>query len=1198
MTVHRGGWQTGQRRQGVLMRRCAALGAALSLVFAMLGVVTPRTAAAAPGPNPYVTVSVTKAYDGTGFGNGTATFVNTANGFSPGDDNDHDGVVSSNDTVGYTVTFAIQAGLKRTVVLDFQATEFLQFGDLDLAAFCASGPGVTARVQNGTCVLDIAQGAQGAFSQRAVFTALDTGGVAEPNQSVTVSVGVQGKSAYTSATSPAVTVVSAPAADLMLLPQGSKPGQCKSNVVDYGTTSGSFTLAVYPLGREGYSPVKGASTAGEWQAVVDVSAFPANTVWTFGGKTVTASSGKLTLTGTGTGTLGYSLPSGWAAQEEGSTRQYGISMVVASDSFAAPGGLLNNGTGWQPGDGQGQGETTKDASLGSLAGCPFPNDDYSAVEVNRPLPTQGVIFTKQVTVPRTSGEGLFEPGNMAWDEAASTGHSYSDNPAKLAQGSQFTQVLQVNTAEIETPQRIAVADVWDPSLQRVDPSLPITVTDPDGNPVSPAGYTQQWSSSVTDASASAASNAGWVTGANPPANARAVRVVFAEGALPVADADGAGWYSLTVPALVKTGLVQGTDGPVARDLLHGRLGTGEDGSVEGAVQIVWPTDPQAAISHVVTNVQDPDGKDRPGFDAGDPTAVAGDTVTFKVTPQVVNPPAPSQGFTPQVRVVLDRCVSGPVNLSGQWTMTVEPGTPSVPGGPLCGDPDATPTVLVFTPKKSPVMADVFNDTTQTATLPEITYSVHGSRGSTGVREDNAILTVTGVGLNAVVDENGDPAPVADEASYRETSSNAVGAVVSSDPGRQDVDEKLSWVVETAATLGEPPASSMVIALPRNNDGDAYWSTVQNPDLYPDAHGSSFGGTYQVSSISLDKEDSTAGVTLWYTTCANPPVADPLSDSCPWYPVDQAGQNGNPPLAGATGVRIDQPNGYAAATVHIDVQPSGNAPDDVYVLWPSAIVENTPGGQPVNGNTPAWPAQVEIVAGTISGTVWWDENDDSILTAGEPGINGVTVGLFAVAEDGTVAATPVATCVTGDTCGGNTPGFYEFTDLHSGNYVTRIVTPGAELANYATHYNPSQAVEETYSYRDRTFALAGLTSTQLGLPVGGAVTQVDYGFFKPNPLADVDKRVQGVSCTATTCEVQYVVTITNHGNTPITDGTFTDTLSDSVYNVTAQAGNFPAPVVQVVNRFTYNGGYASTADGKVYAWGYGYSALGDGTTSTA
>src|SRR5690625_4563603 len=89
------------------------LAALLLVPFVTLAQPIDEVYAAVP-PNPHVNLFVEKTFDGTGHNTDTASFVNTANGFVPGDDTPDDGVVSSHDLVGYEVTLQIKSGLART----------------------------------------------------------------------------------------------------------------------------------------------------------------------------------------------------------------------------------------------------------------------------------------------------------------------------------------------------------------------------------------------------------------------------------------------------------------------------------------------------------------------------------------------------------------------------------------------------------------------------------------------------------------------------------------------------------------------------------------------------------------------------------------------------------------------------------------------------------------------------------------------------------------------------------------------------------------------------------------------------------------------------------------------------------------------------------------------------------------------------
>ena len=107
--------------RGVL-RRCAAWVAVVALLAGGGVAVTAGLASAAPGPNPQTEMSFAKVFDGTGHGTSSASFVNTANGFAPGDDTATDGVVSSGDVVGYELVLRFLPAAARQVSVKFAGT--------------------------------------------------------------------------------------------------------------------------------------------------------------------------------------------------------------------------------------------------------------------------------------------------------------------------------------------------------------------------------------------------------------------------------------------------------------------------------------------------------------------------------------------------------------------------------------------------------------------------------------------------------------------------------------------------------------------------------------------------------------------------------------------------------------------------------------------------------------------------------------------------------------------------------------------------------------------------------------------------------------------------------------------------------------------------------------------------------------------
>lgn len=1130
--------------RGVLRRSTAWL-AAVAVVAGGAVVVTGGLAEAAPGPNPYTDLRVTKTYDGTGHGTAAATFVNTANGFVPGDDIAADGVVASGDVVGYEVELKFQSGPKRTIAVAIGSAGYLSWLE-GKAEFCAPVPGVSVQLSGDTCLFTIEEGAAASLTRTLRMTARDTAGSAMSGQQLKVSVGLQSQQAYGEVIADPVTVVSAPQADLTIRPNSPL-------YAHEATATGGFTITPRALQREGFSPTKGVSASAMWEARVNVSAFPASTIWKLGTQTVTPVNGWLTLKYSGERQLNFTVPGGWPAQAEGSTIAYDVAMEVPSTAFKSN-DYLNNGDGWQPGTGKPKEWSSYDPKRGSIAGTPYPNNDYSAARVYRPIPPVGELVSKRVAFPRSWSQSKFEPGNMLWAAAEGTGYSNAGNPEPLAPGAQFRQDLAVLTTQIAAGDGgsspvVVIADEWDPKLQRVDGI--VNVTGPSGSPVDPASYRLFWSTTAAgEAIADAAATSGWVEQEDAPAGARAIRVVFAEGALPVGAAAGAGVFTVSVPAKIRESVKAG-DGPVVQDVMRLGVGSAVAGSMTGAVQLVFPVTPILQIEHTVASPQTPPGS---------PAA-------FTVKTRVVNPPIPSKGFAARVEVQLDRCVAEPVNTSPVWAMTVTPAAPG-PSGRVCGDPESTPAMLVFTPAAG-LMAGSYQDWNKTAALPDITYTV---RASFTARD--TIVSAAEFSL----DDAEQVLPVGAEARTAVPAQLTAAAKVAVLTPQEEIGQPLRWRVDLAATVSGSGFTETVVVLPRVGDGTAYASQVPNWTASPKT--SSFSGSRVLTEATFNTEDTTVGAELFFTVTANPTL-NPGDPNSVWHPVAQAGQGGVPALAGATALKVRQPaNGAGAnAALLVTVLPTGNAQNNNYLLWAGKTITGT-------GTEAApvpWPARAQVVMASVSGTVWKDVNNDATQQGTEPTVQGATIGLFK-SVNGVVESTPVRTAVT------NTSGGYSFGGLTSGDYVTGVVTRGPNLpAQLTSYYGQQLPVDPTFSFANRRFSTATERSTVFTLALGGSQSSVNFGFHAPEPKVDLDKSEASLNCNDTTgvCDVAWQLTLTNLGNAPVSGGTLTDTASVEVYGVEAVFGSIGEPIAEVIPRGPW-GAYALSKSGKVYSWGEGNS----------
>ncbi len=1109
-------------------------------------------ASAAPGPNPLTEMTFTKVFDGTGHGTSSASFVNTANGFSPGDNTATDGVVSSGDMVGYELALRFLPGAARQVSVKFAGASHLSVSPGSLAQFCQSVPGASASVVSGACVFSVSAGVSASVTRTVVATATDSAGAVQAGQKITAQLGVQGQQLYTSVEGGAVSVVSAPLADLTI-----RPGS--SSYLWNGDGTGSFIVGPTQLRKPGFSPSKGATASTAWQTRVNVSAFPAGTVWKVGTYTLPVTDGWIQGAISGTQTLTFALPGGkWPELAEGDSKTYEVQLDVAKTAFATA-DYLNNGDGSQPGGGKPKTFATYDAATGATAGTPFPNNDFSAVTVYRPVPTPGAQFGKQVEYPRDDSVSKFEPGNRFWVNAAQTGVSNPSTPAELAPGAQFRQQLSVYTNELQAqgqPARspeIVVSDEWDPALQRVDGL--VNVTGPDGNPVDGSKYRLFWSTTATGTPvADTAVTAGWVEQEQAPQDARALRVVFAPGALPVATDPGAGKYTVTLPSRIREGVTPGV-GVLAQDTLRGRVGTGSVVSAPGVVRLVFPETPTLQLTHTVSTT----------------SVYPGGAATYTVTPRIEKPVIVGAGFAPQVTVTLDRCVTAPVNQTPGWMVTVTDAIAG-PSGRVCGDAQSKPATLTFTPASAPMYAQSWNATTRIAALPEIKYTAQATQTARTAVSNAAAFALTGEQPAG----SAMPVPAAADALLAVLTQSSSLAQVTAAPVKVQPGDALSWTVDLASS----GASETVVALPSPGDAARYGALVPTWS----GGGSHFGGTRTLTTSSLVTEQTTAGATLFYTTQANPSLVPAEST---WLPV-----TGVTPaqLAAATALKVVLPAADTGANARLTVMTasSGNTAGDAHVLWAGGV---TPTGGGAAGPAP-WPGKIDTVLGTVNGTVWNDLDSDAVKKAGEPGYQGVSVGLFK-ATNGVAEQNPVQTVTTG--AGGD----YSFANVRSGDYVVKITGRGANLpASTTSYYGKTANVDPTYSYRGQRLTKAQLASTPFTVSLGGTVGSVDFGFADTHPKVDIDKSAGQVTCNDTTgiCDVAWQVTITNLGDTDITAGTLTDTASDGVYDMEAIYGQIGEPVKEVVAR-RERGGYVITDFGRVYAWGRGSSGSnGNGSTA--
>ncbi len=198
--------------------------------------------------------------------------------------------------------------------------------------------------------------------------------------------------------------------------------------------------------------------------------------------------------------------------------------------------------------------------------------------------------------------------------------------------------------------------------------------------------------------------------------------------------------------------------------------------------------------------------------------------------------------------------------------------------------------------------------------------------------------------------------------------------------------------------------------------------------------------------------------------------------------------------------------------------------------------------------------------TISDFVWTDTNSNGQQNVGEPGIDGVTVRLYASTD----LVTPIALTTT---AGG---GLYNFSGLDpSINYVVEFVNPGGRLFTTA-----DTGSDTTDSDANTT---TGRTGTINPAP-GQVITNVDAGFLPP--AITIDKVSDAGADVAPGDTLTYTITVNNPGPGTLNNVIVTDTLPTGL---TWQSTSVQAPVSTTV------GNYADDFESNGYAGSTGATA---------
>lgn len=1142
----------------------------------------------------YATAKIVKKADGTGHGTSSQTFVNSKNGFATGDDSPTDGVVASGDTVEYSLTLNFNAAGKRTINVKFDLDDAPYLQTADGGGFCQPGQLVTAKKNSdGSCSYTVPAGGVETMTQTFYLKAKDTGGLVKPGQIPKIVVAREGGTSTTYRTDE-LTVVSAPAADLVI-DNGGNPvkGQYSYEHRTYWSqntdATGDFTIRADALTYPGYSSTKGASTSIDWTTKVDISDFPQGTVWTVGNQTVTRNTDKtqyLTVSSGKNGadtSISYRIPAGTDAlknMKEGDVKYYDVHLVPDETVFSVKddngNALLNMGKGGEPGWNIGRDKSTYNKDTGARVGYPYANNDWSRAIIQRLKPTPAgkiPLFGKGLQRPNTASKTMFDKENLTFDAAegkADIYHYYSDGSGDtVSRGTQVKTILEMYAANVTadklkntTP---TMQDEWDNTRMRWDGSLEVTQN---GAPVS--DYKVQWADSKDN----------WHDGEpsdTDAPNVKKIRVTFNPDTLTLGK--GAPNVQVTFNTLA---IVDVSKGNVeALDTLTAWLTEDDKASVTNWVWIAKPVDPTTSID-ISLKAYDGEGNqvyannssNHPSGSAVDLTP--GMRVDYTVTEQLRTILLSNTSMTPTITVPKPKGLYNPTCDDSFWQMKVDGNN------------------LVFTPRSGKVTPEV--DRIGSATLPDLHFS--------GIVSNLATGTVTAsANMSVAVDENGAlqaqtiksntpsvPFPV----SNAETNSGIMRVKTT----KAEIGDPLTWEFNVYGKGGGHTGTmDSMLLLPANGD-EKY---VQDKLVEYERGYSNYHGSYELTQPVTVNMDNSTSTTVYYSTTTGKKSDNPADYE--WKTWDELSaiekKNITAIRLTSTVVASDDKLSYSAVNGIITLTPSDNVKDDKYTLWLGRNYYSDASDKPA-GNQP-WPDVAKVVAGSISGTVWWDKDENTLIGDSEERIEGVEVTLGK--QDSSGGWQTVKTVKT------DKDGYYEFDLLHSGTYRTSVKrntgtsTGDGVQTQVETYYGKLENVTNTRSWSNKIKSNAKDTSDNISLGIGIDQKNVDYGYAEPDPKATVDKTVTGTSCTDTKCVINWDVKVQNSGTSRFdTSSVVSDRMSADVHDVSATAGTVSIEsggAKQVATSGDHK--FVLTNEGLLYAWGnnqYGQLGFKPDSTNTS
>lgn len=1177
-----------------LLAAIATLASGLTCMTNPVGM--PSAQAAEPTPT-YTTARIVKKTDGTGHGTEAQTFVNSKEGFTPGDDSPTDGVVASGDTVEYSLTLNFTAAGKRTIRVKFDNSKAPFLEPTNGGGFCQPGQLVTAKKNSdGSCSYTVPAGGVETITQTFHLQAKDTGGVARTGQIPQFTVSREGDNGEsTTYRSDEITVVSAPNADLVIDNGGnglySYERRAKRTEKNDTPATGYFTIRADALTYPNYSSSKGASTLIPWTTKVDVSAFPQGTTWTVNNQKLEVEDGQVTVSSNDGKSvdLHWSIPTSTDAlknMQKGGVLYYDIHLVPDKTIFSVKGddnnALLNMGKGGEPGWNTGKDKSTYDKNTGARSGYPYANNDWSRAIIEYPTTPRGEIFNKTLIRPDTSNKTMFDEENIEFSKADSTTpvyHWYNEDDA-VAQYTEITTRLTMlaqnvtkDEAKDTTP---TMQDEWDSSKSLYEGNLKVLQG---SSPLT--GYKLQWAETDSD---------DWHDGEPVQQDMPKVGKIKVQF-----DPASITWGDNAPPVFItfdtKTIAPPTSGNKRCVDTMTAWLDPKSKGTMSDYVWVAQPVTPSA---HIGMSLKAYDGEGNQVYDSGETIGTGN-----------------SNELTPGMRVdyTLNEQVNG-IALSGtSMHPTITVSKPKGLVNPTCDDSNWQMQVdgdnLIFTLRSENGKTTPEVGRNGTAVLPDVHFSGTVSNLASGSVEPTAIMNVD-------VDEHGAmkaSTAVSNLASkpFTVSSQETNSGIMHAKTAKAEINDPLTWEFNVYGKSQNSKGKSMetMLLLPMNGDEDKYQQEKFNEYNRGFTH---YDGSYTLKDPVTINSDNSTTTTVLYSTTTGKTTDNPADyEWKTWEQLSDADKTHITAIKLVSNIQSqsDDKNKMmytSAANGTITLTPTGNRKDNQYTLW---LGRNYYPDSPDTADKPAgsqpWPDTAKVVAGSISGTVWWDKDENTIIGKSEEHIEGVEVTLGK--QDSSGGWQTVKTVKT------DKDGHYEFDLLHSGTYRTSVKrntgtsTGDGVQTQVKTYYNKLEDVVNTRSWSNKIKSNAKDTSDDIHLGIGADQKNVDYGYAKPDPKATVDKTVTGTSCTDTKCVINWDVKVQNSGTSRFdTSSVVSDRMSADVHDVSATAGTVSIEsggAKQVATSGDHK--FVLTSEGLLYAWGnnqYGQLGFKPDTTNSA